>query len=103
MLVLFPMHFKHLTESGKTKYILGVVLAIGFILPSESFINEFLTGGYEDGLFILPFCASKLLKNIFYTMEVPITIVLAAGVCCMAAVLREIIKVYTLGLIYIFN
>ena len=91
--ILFPFHFKNTARRGRAKYFLLVALAVGIVLPFIPFIAAQTTGGFTYGMIIPPLCSPVELAVTYYSLVLPISIMLVLGVSMMAVVLRTIMKV----------
>ena len=91
--VLFPFHFKRAVNSGHTKYILMIVLPTGLILPCLTFITALVESIYYREPGLPPFCYPFGLDVAYYTLALPVSIMLTIVVLLTSVVLMKIVKV----------
>ena len=88
--IKFPFHSKHL-EGRKIIHVLVVLLAV--VLPTIPVFVSFTTGGFVIGNNPPVICVSRSSDAAYYTLVLPISIIIATGTSLLFMVLVSVIKV----------
>lgn len=96
--VVWPMHYRMYTDSGKMKYIHLTIVAVSLVLPTFSILACHLSEGF--GLSILAYykCDSRGPKDTFYAIILPLDIMLIVGTCLLVYIIWTIADVVSLNL-----
>ena len=94
--VCFPFHAKSLEKAHRTKYIHIIMVIVGLVLPALPVIVTFTTGDPSGfGLTRFPpiLCTGLEKDATFYSLVLPINILMAIGIPLLIIIFRIIHKV----------
>ena len=90
--ILFPFHYRRFKTEGRIKYIHIVTLIVGLVLPAI-FALVPLTDGYTISPSPIDNCIARNTATIYYTITLPISILLAASSTGLVILFWKIFKV----------
>ena len=93
--VVFPIHMKHLSASGKIKYIHITMVLLGLILPWVPVAVTLGTGGLSPRDVVFPpiVCFGRDRGATIYSLNIVDSILLATGISLLILVFYKLIKV----------
>ena len=94
--VVWPLHYRIYTNSGKMKYVHLTIVAVSLLLPIISILACRLSEGY--GLSVLAYykCASRGVNDTFCAVIVPLGIILITGTSLLVYIIWTLACVVTL-------
>ena len=93
--IKFPFHAKVMEIKAKFIHLTVVVLGLGF--PFISIIVGFTTGGFVVDHFPPMICVTTSGDAAYYTLALPVSIIIAIGTSLLVFVLITIVKVNSIG------
>ena len=97
--ICFPFHARSFQTAHRTKYVHITMVAVGLVLPALSVIVTFTTGDPSGfGLTRFPpiLCTGLQRDSTFYSLVLPINILLATGIPLLIIIFWIIHKVCTI-------
>ena len=91
--IKFPFHASTHKHTNTIKYIHATVLVMGLVIPGVPVAAAFATGGFVLTSFPPITCTVRDRDALFYSIILPVCIVVASGVSLLVLVLDEIFKV----------
>ena len=93
--VVFPIHMKRLSASGKIKYIHITMVLLGLIVPCMPVAVAFGTGGFSPRDIVFPpiVCFGRDREATIYSNSIVDSILLATGISLLILVFYKLIKV----------
>ena len=93
--IKFPFHSRAFKASGRFRYIHIIIVIVALLLPGMPVVAAFATGGYvfpgEPHLV----CLGRDRDATFYSLILPVSVIVAVGVSLLIIILWIIVKVYT--------
>ena len=89
----FPFHARSLEVSGHNRYIHALCVAASLLVPIAPIAATFATNGFSMAQFPPFFCFPKNGAVIFYSLVLPVIILLVIGTAMLAAVIWNVHKV----------
>ena len=91
--VLFPLHSKSFETAHRTKYIHMIMVVLALLIPLIPVITSEVKGGYTMTRFPPFLCTGSDADATFYSLVLPITIILATGASILVFIFWKINKV----------
>ena len=88
--VKFPFHAKAFSN---VKFVHILVIVAALLLPVAPVISAFVTGGFTIGSFPPLLCVTKNGNAVYFTLILPISLVVAIGTTLLILILATILKV----------
>ena len=91
----FPFQARSLEAFGYKKCILAVFLVVSLLVPTVPVAAIFGTNGFAMATFPPFFCFPKNGDATYYSLTLPITVILAIGMAMLVVIIWNIHKVHT--------
>ena len=93
--VQFPFHSRSFKAANRTKYVHVIMVVIALILPLVPVISCAVIGGYTITSFPPILCTGSDADATFYSLVLPITIILGIGASLLVLIFWAVHKVKT--------
>ena len=87
--VKFPFHAK---AFNNVKFVHIMVVVAALLLPVAPVISAFVTGGFTIGHFPPLLCVAKNGNAVYFTLILPISLIVAIGTTLLIIILATILK-----------
>ena len=88
--VNFPFHAK---AFNNVKFVHIMVVVVALLIPVAPVISAFVTGGFTMSSFPPVFCVTKNSNAVYFTLILPISLIVAIGTTLLILILATILKV----------